>query len=227
MLTGQEPEDHGVTWNSEQMEDHGHVVAQTIFGAASDAGFSTAAFFSKAKFAHLAVPGTLDHVQVPGGLLGKSRASSTVDHVERYLRTARPNLLFVHIGEPDFAGHVFGWMSTAYGWAVRTADEQVAELLSATDRAFGAGNYTVLITADHGGHGRNHGSEDARDVTIPWIIWGRGVTPDTRLPAGIRTVDSAATALWLLGVEPGGEIAGRVVTGAFDGSAGVAAGVAH
>src|SRR5215218_3389805 len=28
---------------------------------------------------------------------------------------ARPNLLFVHIGEPDYAGHRFSWMSTFYG----------------------------------------------------------------------------------------------------------------
>ncbi|HEX6134361.1 MAG TPA: ectonucleotide pyrophosphatase/phosphodiesterase [Longimicrobiales bacterium] len=228
MLTGVEPQTHGVTWNSEEMEEHGHVATPTIFAAAKQAGFRTAAFFSKEKFEHLAVPGTLDRVQIPGGLFGKSMADATVDHVERYLRGARPNLLFVHIGEPDFAGHVFGWMSAPYGWAVRTADAQLAELLAATDRAFGAGNYALIVTADHGGHGRNHGSDDPRDVTIPWIAWGEGVTGGTVLPAGIRTVDTAPTALRLLGVEPTVEIAGHTVSAAID--AAVAApvvGIAH
>jgi predicted AlkP superfamily pyrophosphatase or phosphodiesterase len=224
MLTGLEPEDHGVTWNSRKMDDHGHVASPTIFAAARQAGLRTAAFFSKSKFEHLADPLTLDHVQIPGGLLGKSRAESTVDHVERHLRTARPNLMFVHIGEPDFAGHVFGWMSGPYGWAVRTADAQIGELIAAADRAFGAGNYTLLLTADHGGHDRDHGSADPRDVTIPWIAWGKGVASGTTLPPGIRTVDSAATALWLLGLGDGERVAGHAVTGAFAATATVASG---
>ncbi|MGH7449160.1 MAG: alkaline phosphatase family protein, partial [Longimicrobiales bacterium] len=57
MLTGVEPEVHGVTWNSELMDIHGHVATPTIFAVAKQAGLRTAAFFSKAKFAHLAVPG--------------------------------------------------------------------------------------------------------------------------------------------------------------------------
>lgn len=218
MLTGLEPEDHGVTWNREEMDDHGHVATPTIFAAAKQAGLQTAAFFSKSKFEHLAVPGTLDHVQVPRGWLGRSSAQSTVEHVERYLRTARPNLLFVHLGEPDFAGHVFGWMSAPYGWGVRTADAQVAALIRVADRAFGSGSYTLLLTSDHGGHGRGHSSGDPRDVVIPWVAWGEGVRVGTALPAGIRTVDSAATALWLLGLEAADLVAGRVVTGAFEGA---------
>ena len=215
MLTGTDPETHGVGWNDERLETHGHVVTPTIFAAAKAAGFHTAAFFSKSKFQHLAVPGTLDYAQVPAGWPGKWLADRTIDGVERYLETERPNLLFVHVGEPDFAGHVFGWMSDPYGWAVRQADEEIGELLDAADEAFGAGAYTVLITADHGGHGRGHGSEDPRDVTIPWIAWGKGVSPGVLLEPGIRTMDTAATALWLLGVEQGPESVGVAVTAAF------------
>ena len=50
------------------------------------------------------------------------------------------------------------------------------DLLEAANEAYGAGNYSVLVTADHGGHGRGHGSKDPLDVTIPWIAWGRGVS---------------------------------------------------
>ena len=112
--------------------------------------------------------------------------------------------MFVHLADPDFAGHAFGWMSGAYGWAVGSADHQIGELLEAADRAFGPGEYTVIVTADHGGHGRNHGSDDPRDVTIPWIAWGKGVARGRTLPAGIRTFDTAVTALSLLGVDAEG-----------------------
>ena len=215
MLTGADLEKHGVTWNSKEMDEHGHVATPTIFAAAKQAGFHTAAFFSKSKFEHLAVPGTLDHVQAPRGWPGKWSADRTIDDAERYLEANLPNLLFVHVGEPDFVGHFAGWMSTEYGWAVREADDEIGELLETAERVFGAGNYTVIVTADHGGHGRDHGSADPRDVTIPWIAWGKGVTPGTVLAPGIRTMDTAATALWLLGVPASDVAVGRPVQQAF------------
>jgi|SRR5688572_5219024 len=216
MLTGADLEQHGVTWNSEEMEVHGHVATPTIFAAAKQAGFHTAAFFSKEKFEHLAVPGTLDHVDVPNGWPGKRSADHTIDIAEHYLETHQPNLLFVHLGEPDFAGHFVGWMTPPYAWAVREADDELAELLQTADSVFGSGNYTVIVTSDHGGHGRDHGSADPRDVTIPWIAWGKGVVPGKVLDPGIRTMDTAATTLWLLGVAlPDGSV-GKPVAAAFE-----------
>jgi arylsulfatase A-like enzyme len=217
MLTGVEPNVHGVTWNEEDLEDHGHVATPTIFAAAKRAGLHTAAFFSKSKFQYLQVPGTLDYSQAPDGWPGKWSADRTVDDVADYLEEHRPNLLFVHLGEPDFVGHITGWMSAPYGWAVREADHQLADLVEVADRAFGAGNYTLILTADHGGHGRNHGSAGMRDVTIPWIAWGKGVSAGVVLADGIHTTDTAATALWLLGVPAPGQIAGTPVRSAFGG----------
>lgn len=212
MLTGAEPEEHGITWNRNLPDDHGHAAVPTVFGQASALGFHTAAFFSKGKFNHLAVPRTLNHSAVPDGNDHWS-ADRTVAGVEAYLERARPNLMFVHIGEPDYAGHRFSWMSWLYGRAVRKADGAVARVLEAADRAFGEGNYAVIVTADHGGHGWSHGSSDPRDVTIPWIAWGEGVRGGTVLPDGVRTMDTAATALWLLGVPE--SAVGEPVEGAF------------
>ncbi len=199
MLSGEEPEEHGITWNSNQTDDHGHAAVPTIFGQAKAHGFRAAAFFSKGKFNHLSDPATLNHVRVPEGN-GKWDAEQTVANVEAYLERERPNLMFVHFGEPDYAGHKFSWMSWFYGRAVRKADRAVGEVLRAADRAFGERNYSVIVTADHGGHGWDHGSSDPRDVTIPWIAWGKHVKAGTVLPRGVRTTDTAATALWLLGV---------------------------
>jgi arylsulfatase A-like enzyme len=115
-------------------------------------------------------------------------------------------------------------MSASYGRAVRKADDAVAEVLQAADDAFGRGQYTVILTSDHGGHGRTHGTADARDVTIPWIVWGAGVRAGGVLPAGVRTMDTAATALWLLGVAQVEPAVGVPVRAAFAGSATSAAG---
>jgi predicted AlkP superfamily pyrophosphatase or phosphodiesterase len=215
MLTGATPEMHGVLWNDERLDELGVIETPTMFAIARQAGYHTAAFFSKPKFQHLMAPGTLDYAQAPEGN-GRWYAGYTTESVERYLDEHRPNLMFVHIGEPDYAGHTIGWGSMVYRWAVRRADGAVGRILRKADATFGEGNYTVIITADHGGHGRTHGTDALEDVTIPWIAWGKGVTAGTVLREGIRTFDTAATALGLLGLELPTAHAGRQVRAAFE-----------
>jgi predicted AlkP superfamily pyrophosphatase or phosphodiesterase len=213
MLTGLLPEDHGVTWNTDQTSVHGVVQSATIFELATRRGFTTAAFFSKSKLRHLQKPGTLNHTQAPAGL-DVFTAARTVEDATRYMRFRKPNVLFVHLAEPDAAGHSFGWMGSAYRAAVRRADAAVGRLLTVADAVYGAGRYTVIVTADHGGTGRHHGSDHADDMQIPWIAWGAGVAP-SRLDVPIRTTDTAATVLWLLGIpEPDG-LNGVVVLTAY------------
>src|SRR5687767_4033816 len=53
MLTGEDVDEHGITWNTNAVGDHGHVAVPTIFDVAHARGFHTAAFFSKTKFEHL------------------------------------------------------------------------------------------------------------------------------------------------------------------------------
>ena len=59
------------------------------------------------------------------------------------------------------------------------------------------------------------GSDDPRDVRIPWIAWGRGVKPGHLDGTPVRTFDTASTVLWLLGVEEPSDWAGAPVLSAF------------
>lgn len=214
MLTGVDSDQHGVTWNTDDMKARGYVKVPTIFGLAKGAGFTTAAFFSKTKFHHLEIPATLNHSRSPSrGPLPWS-AERTLGYVEQTLKTTRPNLLFVHFADADFAGHAFGWMGATYGAAVREVDRAVARLLSVADARFGAGRYSVIVTSDHGGHGQTHGTTSRMDTTIPWIVWGQGIEPGDTL-SGVRTMDTAATVMWMLGVEAPGNWSGRAQTTAF------------
>jgi len=197
MLTGVVPATHGITWNSDETDELGVVSVPTVFELAHQAGYRTAAFFSKKKFNHLIREGSLDEVRVPR--FGLVPASRTVGEAIQYLRRNKPNLLFVHIAEPDFMGHRMGWMSIGYRWGVREADAAVAALIRAADETFGADNYTLIVTADHGGNGRNHGTDEVADV-IPWISYGQGIRPAHKIVGNVRTMDTAATVLRVLGV---------------------------
>lgn len=214
MLTGVEPEQHKITWNKDRSGEFGHVEVPTVFGLAHSAGYRTAAFYSKSKFHHIDAPETIDHVRGPKGGVIPWNSGKVADLVVAHLDSAKPNVTFVHLADADFAGHNFGWMQHMYGMAVRQADAAVARILAAADRSFGAGNYTVIVTSDHGGHKKGHGTTDPVDTTIPWIVSGAGVQRGDSL-SGIRTMDTAATVLWMLNINAPESLVGRPVTGAF------------
>jgi arylsulfatase A-like enzyme len=215
MLTGESPERHHVSWNNVPAAKFDTVEVPTIFGVARARGYRTAAFFSKAKFHTLQRVGTLDYSQAPGGWFGKWASDRTVSDVERYLNESRPNLLFVHLSDPDTAGHEHGWMTDEYRRAVAAADAAVGRILVAADAAYGAGSYSVIVSADHGGHGKGHGTDDPRDVTIPWIAWGKGVRTAQLTDTAISTMDTASTVLWLLGLPEPTDWVGEPVLAGF------------
>ena len=214
MLTGQPPDIHGVSWNTNARLTKKRVAIPTVFSVLRGEGYVTAAFFSKSKFTSLQRPGSLDYSQAPGGWFGYWPADRTVRDIENYLATERPHFLFVHFGDPDHAGHASGWMSPKYAEAVKHVDASIEKLQAIAKKSFGSDNFTIIVTADHGGHDRDHGSSDPSDVTIPWIAWGRGVSP-ALLARPVETFDTASTVLWLLGMTEQETWAGKPVKEAF------------
>ena len=212
MLTGVPPEVHGITFNDERVESAGRVGVPTVFDLAAEAGLFTAAFFGKAKFRHLIHAAGPRDVEAPAGTEVVLAPRMTQDVVQ-YLRHRRPNLLFVHIPDVDVAGHSFGWMSLPYRYAVRRADAAVEQIRRSAVAAFGD-EVVVIITADHGGHGRDHGTDLPEDVLIPWIAWGARVRQG-ELQVPVSTMDTAASTMWLLGIPVPGDWTGRPVESAF------------
>ena len=101
------------------------------------------------------------------------------------------------------------WMSGAYLDAVAGADAAIGRVVAALPA-----RTTVIVTADHGGHVNNHGTTDPQDMTIPWIVNGPGVVPHA-LTRRVNTTDTAATALWVLGLRTGAGATGTPVSEAF------------
>ena len=217
MLTGQPAERHGVSWNTAMTANAKTIDVPNVFSVARAHGYVTAAFFSKAKFHPLQRPGTLDYSQAPGGWFGRWSSDRTVSDVGDYLQGAQPNLLFIHLADVDAAGHRTGWMSPTYGRALLKVDAAIDQLLTLAERAYGAGNFSLIVTADHGGHGTGHGTTNPLDVAIPWIAWGQGVKRGVLdRTVAVRTMDTAATVLWLLGVPKQSDWAGEAVTRAYE-----------
>ena len=67
--------------------------------------------------------------------------------------------------------------------------------------ALPSNDYTVIITADHGGHDRTHGTELPEDMTIPIIFLGKDFEAGRELKdANIKDIGPTVTKL--LGVMP-------------------------
>lgn len=196
MLTGLDYPKHGVTWN-----DHaeGRIPHETIFSIAKRNGHSTAAIYGKVKIAYLIDADDVDFIFGEARAEASKPAAVIANIFADVWPQNRFGLTFIHLRDPDIAGHADGWMTPAYLAAVTRADSAIARIF-ATVEASGASDTTaIIITSDHGGIGRDHADARAGNMTIPWIAFGPGITAEIRDDA-IRVYDTAAAALALLGL---------------------------
>ena len=167
-------------------------------------GKRCAFYFDWHELRDLAKPGTLAVSSFYRGyLLGFEKTDAILtEEVITELCDNRFDLdfTFLYLGAPDIAGHDHGWMSEPYMESVRTAWDRVERVLAAVPE-----DYTVIITADHGGHDRTHGTEMPEDMTIPMIFIGRDFQPGSKLenanikdiaPTVAKLLDAASDRDW-------------------------------
>ena len=194
MLTGVQPAKHKISWN-DWVPEKGIVKVPTVFAIAKKAKKSTALFAGKEKFAHLYQPKSLDAFAVPD-----YSAQVVAQLAGGYIQLKKPNLCFIHFADSDGAGHSKGWGSPEQIAAFAEEDKALATLLTAIRKAGIGDKSTIILTADHGGHEKTHGTASDEDILIPWIAAGAGIKKGVALTAPVSTCDTAATALELLGV---------------------------
>jgi arylsulfatase A-like enzyme len=105
------------------------------------------------------------------------------------------------MGDLDGAGHKYGWLSLEQLKTMNEVDTAVGMLVE-TMRQAGMWKSTLLIvTSDHGGHGKSHSMGTEEDITIPWIAAGPLVKPSTLIERPVLTCDTAATVAHFLGLD--------------------------
>ncbi|NCO32304.1 MAG: hypothetical protein AUJ92_18990 [Armatimonadetes bacterium CG2_30_59_28] len=210
MLTGVEPARHGIDWNRDSPEK-GVIQVPTVFDYAKKAGLTTAMIVGKSKLSHLRRPDVVDYYVHAG-----YTDVRVGDVASEYLLVSSPNLCFIHFPGPDSAGHAVGWMSDAQIKAIEETDANIGRILSSLRARGTASRCAIIVTADHGGHEKTHGTASDEDMTIPWICWGNGVKKSHLLQGRVGVCDTAATALSALGITPPEAWDGRVVSDAFE-----------
>ncbi len=205
MLSGEDPKVHKFTWDwDDYRPEKGFITVPTVFSVARTAGLRTVMVVGKRKLQHLAPPASVD------SFVFTERGDGDVANEAIVQAGVGFDLLFVHFPDVDYAGHAEGWMSSAYMAKVAEADAAIGRLLAALP-----GHTTVILTADHGGKGRSHGPDVPENMTVPWIVAGPKVARRGEMTARVRGTDTAATALWVLGLSLPGGCAGEVVREPF------------
>ncbi|MFH1086039.1 MAG: alkaline phosphatase family protein [Chloroflexota bacterium] len=199
LFTSVEPARHGITTNLYTPPAR---PVPSLFEVAHAAGLKTGSFYNWEELRDLARPGSLDvaiHLDNCHDAEGVGDGELAELAAQR-LRRQPLGLTFVYLGYVDIAGHDHGWMSAPYLRGVANADRCIAHVLESLPP-----DASVIVTSDHGGRGRSHGTDDDADMTIPVILAGGGVPPLGALPLGAspRTVsilDIAPTIARLLGL---------------------------
>lgn len=220
MVTGVSIGKHGISWNEDlPLSKPVWPNRPTVMELATRVGYSTAMVAGKSKFATLNKPGTIGHVYVPAGENSKDNNDTVVAETVKIIEAFKPELMFIHFPDTDTVGHAKGWGSADYLATVEKTDTQLAAILASLDRAGIRSSTVVILSSDHGGQGTTHGAEDERSRNIPWIAIGPGVRAGYDLTSNaalnIRTEDTAATAMWLLGLNLPADLDGKPVTAAF------------
>lgn len=205
MVSGEEPKVHKIVQDWDDfVPEKGFIAVPTMFSVAKAAGLRTVMVVGKRKLQHVAPPGTVDNFVLA------ERGDADVANEAVVQAGAGFDLLFVHFPDVDFAGHAAGWMSPGYLEAVARADEALGRVLAVLPP-----ETTVILTSDHGGKGFTHGRDIPEDTTVPWIVAGPKVKRPGEIKARVRQTDTAATALFVLGLGLPSGCAGAVVQEPF------------
>lgn len=122
------------------------------------------------------------------------------------IRKNKPDFVFLYMVETDEkGGHDHGWMSEEYLNTISVAIDNIRRVRE----EFGD-EYTIIVTADHGGHDRCHGTDLPEDMTIPMFYFGKQFEAGKRFSGG-SILDIAPTIAKIMDVLPSDEWEGTSV----------------
>ena len=169
-----------------------------IFDMVHDAGGLTSLFAGKDKFSVYVrswdrTNGATDTNGVNNGknkidryVLNADTATLVTDFIDDLKATVR-QYAFIHIRDPDAAGHDNRWnwtVGSEYMNSIVGVDSYLGEILSFVESDI---NYkdstTIILTSDHGGqeNGFSHEPVTPESHIIPFYVWGDGVASGVNL----------------------------------------------
>ena len=157
MLTGLSPQASGKRDNDWQ-PGAPRVGHPTFLDDAKLRGFATAYYYAKPKLGYLVSAGVDEHALAPEDGVERARA---------FLREPGRRFVFLHIRGLEYVGMRSGWLSPEYLGELSMIDLALTPLLAEVRQR---GAHTLVVTSDHAGHDRLHGTSHTEDYKVPLIV---------------------------------------------------------
>lgn len=169
------PERHGTTTNTYAPQVR---PVRGLCEVLRSAGKNCAFFYNWEELRDLSRPGSLccsDYLS--GSIYGYDKTNDMLtDDAIEFLKNNDVDFTFLYLGFTDAAGHSYGWLSKEYYDSLENSWSNIERI---TDTL--SDEYTVIVTADHGGHGRCHGCDIEEDMTIPIVLKGKDFKAGTKI----------------------------------------------
>ena len=136
----------------------------------AEAGKINAAFYNWETMRHVWRSETMKYTTLIDAYAEENTDAALTDCAIRLIQAREPDFVYLYMVETDDkGGHDHGWMTLEYL-------KQLANAVGCVQKVFEAAKerYHILVTADHGGHDRTHGTDSPEDMTIPMFFWGKG-----------------------------------------------------
>ena len=201
MFHSVKPERHGILTNTYTPQVR---PIDGLFEQLSKQNRTSAMFYGWGPIRDVAQSYSLTHSAYINAYAAESTDTLLTNKAIETIDLYNPDFTFLYMVETDEkGGHDSGWMTPEYLRRISCAADNVKEILSRYSQT-----HTVIVTADHGGHDRMHGTAMPEDMTIPMFFFGEGFTLG-REYHGVSILDLAPTLADALELTPAAEWEGR------------------
>lgn len=179
-----------------------------IFEVLREAKRHSAMFYGWNLLRDICRPGSMTCAEYFNSYTFNHTDAYLTDRALSYAKNYKPDFIFLYMIETDEkGGHDNGWMTDIYLDYVSHAVENIKRVIEEV-----GDEYTIIVTADHGGHDRAHGTAMPEDMTIPMFFIGPDFEAGKEL-GEISILDIAPTVMDLVGLEREREWEGRSLIG--------------
>ncbi len=177
-----------------------------LFEQLANAGKVCAMYYGWEPLRDVARPASLKFAEYIQAYTEENTDTLLTDSALARSGRSKPDFVFLYMVETDEkGGHDYGWMTEAYLKRISVAVDNIKRVVE----AYGD-EYTIIVTADHGGHDRTHGTDMPEDTTIPMFYFGKQFTAGQRFSGG-SILDIAPTIAKIMDVAPAVEWEGTPV----------------
>lgn len=196
------PQRHGIMSNTYVPQVH---TINGLFEQLRNADKISAMFYGWEPLRDVSRAGSLMYSSFIQAYTAESTDTLLTDAALECIKQNAPDFVFLYLVETDEkGGHDNGWMSETYLSIISKAVDNIKRVIDETKE-----DYDIIITADHGGIGRAHGSDSPEETAIPMIFIGNNFESDKDLGEDVSILDIAPTVTDIMGVYPAKEWEGH------------------